>query len=180
MPRRYTATTRRVRRYARPAATRAKYSIETATSNTALIAMTDSGTTKYGQTVVVPATTIQGMRKVKHMQITVVMQHNDDVNAWAGGAPILWALVYAPQGSPENLEAPKVDGSVYEPNQFVIASGIADSNAGPVRINTPLARNLNSGDRIVLVYRLLNGTSIAALDASASILTMCRYAITLN
>lgn len=180
MPRRYTATTRRVRRYARAAAPRAKYSIETTTSNTGLVSMTEDGTTLYGQSVVVPATTLQGMRKVKHMQISLVLQHSDDADAMASGAPILWALVYAPQGTAENLQPPATAGSIYEPNQFVIASGIADANAGPIRINTPLARNLNSGDRIVLIYRLLNGTIIGAADADASILAMVRYAITLN
>lgn len=179
MPRRYTVTTRRTRRYARPAATRAKYSIETAVSNTPLASMTVDGGTLYYNTPVVPATTVQGMRKVKHMQVSVCLQHGADANNLAGGAPILWALVYVPQGTP-SVPPPNTSLSVYEPNQFVIASGISDADAGPVRINTPLARNLNSGDAIYLTYRLLNGPNVAAASTGASIVTMTRYAITLN
>lgn len=180
MPRRYTATTRRTRRYSRAVVPRAKYSIETAMSNVGLVSLEADGTSLYGQTDVVPATTIQGMRKVKHMQISVVLQHTAGADAIANGAPTLWALVYVPAGSPQTLQAPATSGSVYEPNQFVIASGISDANAGPIRINTPLARNLNSGDKITLIFRILNGTLIGAEDETSSLLTMCRYAITLN
>ena len=179
MPRRYTATTRRTRRYSRAVAARAKYSIETNTSNQLLSAMTTDGTTLYGVQGVVAGTTIQGMRKVKHMQVSMCLQHGSTAYEMAGGAPILWALVYVPAGQ-ATIPAPSTSGSLYEPNQFVIASGIADADAGPIRINTPLARNLNSGDSIVLTYRLLNGPAIANVDATASIVTMCRYAITLN
>lgn len=179
MPRRYTTTTRRVRRYARPAASRAKYSIETTSSNTAVSTMTVDGTSRYYGAVVVPATTIQGMRKVKHMQVSVCLQHSAGAAAAAGGAPILWALVYVPAGQ-ASIAPPATSGSIYEPNQFVITSGIADAEAGPIRINTPLARNLNSGDSIVLTYRLLNGNAVYTADTTASVLTMVRYAITLN
>lgn len=179
MPRRYTTTTRRVRRYARSAASRAKYSIETTASNTAVSAMTIDGTSRYFGAIVVPSTTIQGMRKVKHMQVSVCLQHSANASAAAGGAPILWALVYVPAGQ-TSVSPPATSGSIYEPNQFVITSGIADAEAGPIRINTPLARNLNSGDSIVLTYRLLNGNEILTVDNSASVLTMVRYAITLN
>lgn len=179
MPRRYTVTTRRVRRYARPLANRSKYSIETSTSNQLLTAMTTDGTTLYGLAAVVAPTTIQGMRKVKHMQISLCLQHGATSYSIAGGAPILWALVYVPAGQ-ATVPAPNTSGSVYEPNQFVIASGISDADAGPIRINTPLARNLNSGDSIMLTYRLLNGPAIANVDSTATIVTMTRYAITLN
>lgn len=181
MPRTYRRAGSRSRRasYARSVSTRSKYSIETTTSNQALSAMTSDGTTLHGISEVVAATTIQGMRKVKHMQISVCLQHAAAAAAAATGAPILWALVYVPQGQ-TTVPAPATSGSIYEPNQFVIASGLADADAGPIRINTPLARNLNSGDSIILTYRLLNGGTIYTADRSASILTMTRYAITLN
>lgn len=181
MPRGYrrsTAVTRRTR-YARAVSNRAKYSIETSTSNVALTNLAVDGTSLYGVAPVVAATTIQGMRKVKHMQVSVCLQHGAAAQDIAGGAPILWALVYVPQGQ-ATIPAPATSGSIYEPNQFVIASGIADADAGPIRINTPLARNLNSGDSIQLTYRLLNGTVVGNADATASIVTMVRYAITLN
>ena len=179
MPRRYTTTTRRVRRYSRALANRAKYSIETTTSNQGLSAMTQDGTTLYGISSVVAPTTIQGMRKVKHMQVSMCLQHASSAYEMAGGAPIIWALVYVPAGQ-ATVPAPATSGSIYEPNQFVIASGIADADAGPIRINTPLARNLNSGDAIVLTYRILNGGAILGVDGDSSIVTMTRYAITLN
>lgn len=179
MPRRYTATTRRTRRYSRAAANRAKYSIETTTSNTGMTSLAVDGTSLYGVAPVVAATTIQGMRKVKHMQVSVCLQHSAAAQTVAGGAPILWALVYVPQGQ-ATIPAPSTAGSIYEPNQFVIASGIADADAGPIRINTPLARNLNSGDSIQLTYRLLNGAAVGTADPNAAIVTMVRYAITLN
>lgn len=181
MPRTYRRAGSRSRRssYARTVSNRSKYSIETTTSNQALSAMTSDGTTLHGISQVVAATTIQGMRKVKHMQISVCLQHNAAAAATATGAPILWALVYVPQGQ-TSVPAPATSGSIYEPNQFVIASGLADADAGPIRINTPLARNLNSGDSIILTYRILNGGAVLTNDTGASILTMTRYAITLN
>ena len=48
--------------------------------------------------------------------------------------------------------------------------GIADSNAGPIRFWTPLARNLNDGDRIYLLIRHQATETI-------SIRTLIRYAI---
>lgn len=181
MPRGYKKAGSSSRRasYARVVAHRAKYSIETNATNQALSAMTVDGTTRYGLQEVVPATAIQGMRKVKHMQVSVCLQHNAAAGPVAGGSPILWALVYVPQGQ-STVNPPATSGSIYEPNQFVIASGIADADAGPIRINTPLARNLNSGDGIYLTYRLLNGVAVYTADSNATILTMVRYAITLN
>ena len=60
---------------------------------------------------------------------------------------------------------------MYEPNQFVMNCGIADSTAGPIRFSSPISRNLNDGDSIVLAVRsqvaqVLNG--------------VIRYAITLQ
>lgn len=182
MPRRYTATTRRTRRYARAVAARSKYSIETNMSeqNTSGRATFVSDTDTAGFVDVVPAATIQGMRKVKHMQVTVCMQHGAAAANLAGGAPIVWAMVYVPAGQLDPIPAPSMTESIYEPNQFVICSGIADADAGPIRINTPLARNLNSGDRICLTWRLLNGQVVNHQDPSSTLVTMCRYAITLN
>ena len=182
MPRRYTATTRRTRRYARAVAARSKYSIETnmSSQSTAGRQTFDDAPDTANFIDVVPATTIQGMRKVKHMQVTLCLQHGAGAVAVAGGAPVLWAMVYVPAGQLDPIPAPAKAQSIYEPNQFVICSGIADADAGPIRINTPLARNLNSGDRIVLTWRLLNGQTVYTADTSSTIVSMCRYAITLN
>ena len=40
--------------------------------------------------------------------------------------------------------------TLYEPNQFVMSSGVLDFSGGPLRIRSKLSRNLNSGDRIAL------------------------------
>ena len=46
---------------------------------------------------------------------------------------------------------------MYEPNQYVMNCGVVDPTAGPIRFYTPLARNLNNGDSIVLVVRHTRG-----------------------
>ena len=48
---------------------------------------------------------------------------------------------------------------MYEPNQFVMNCGITDTNAGPIRYYSPLARNLNDGDAIYLVVLPTNVTT---------------------
>lgn len=193
MPRGYrrSGSARRSSRYARSVSSRSKYSVETRLNNITLSTLGTDGTSKVGTLDIVPEVAIQGMRKVKHMQITVALQHGvpgdgapatvdiTSLASLAGGCPILWAMVYVPQGQTA-IQAPSTAGSIYEPNQFVIASGIADANAGPIRINTPLARNLNSGDKISFTYRILNGVTLASYDVGSSLCVMCRYAITLN
>ena len=42
-------------------------------------------------------------------------------------------------------------GTIYEPNQNVLACGFIDPSAGPIRIRSNVAKNLNSGDHIDLV-----------------------------
>ena len=61
--------------------------------------------------------------------------------------------------------------SIYEPNQFVLSRGVLDFTGGPLRIRTPLSRNLNSGDRIQLSHNLRD-TTIR--------FSYCKIAITLN
>ena len=64
--------------------------------------------------------------------------------------------------------------SMYEPNQFVMNCGVIDPTAGPIRIYSPISRNLNDGDKISLLIR-------PTLDGVATIVSLCvRYAITLN
>jgi hypothetical protein len=63
---------------------------------------------------------------------------------------------------------------MYEPNQFVMGCGVVDFSAGPTRISTRLARNLNSGDKIVLI---MSNSDLAAAKVFHYVV---RYAITLN
>lgn len=205
MPRGYrrSGSGRRASLYSRSRATRSRYSIETTVRGVKLHDIpvgSNSGQpidgSLVGQFEVVPSSSVQGMRKVKHMQVTVTLSHSGgssessgaissaEVASLAAGCPIVWAMVYVPAGflsdTNQQLQPLNLTGSLYEPNQFVICSGIADPNAGPIRINTPLARNLNSGDAIYLAWRIINGQGIRAADPEACLFSMCRYAITLS
>lgn len=150
MPRKYN--------YRRVYTSRDKYSIEqqagTITANGA-----------DGAVSVVPSTTLKGMRKVKH--ITVQMANTTETTP-----PVCyWAIVFVPEGTEPNTLA-VTGSSMYEPNQYVMSAGVFDFNAGPLRITTPLARNLNAGDQIALVIK----TTVL----NASFKYMVRYAITLQ
>jgi hypothetical protein len=104
--------------------------------------------------------------KVKNFRINIV---------FASSVSVLWALVYVPEGLPigtlnYGASTPQLSAvSLYEPQQYLIASGLYSSaatnsgaNAGPLRIWSPLARNLNPGDGIYLIWRPLE--NIAGVD----------------
>ena len=154
MPRRY-----RRRRYAitRPVKT-AKYSNETfAAANSSSWAQ--SGL--YISTCI-PASQTLGTRKCKNFTLTIVSKASDnDFNK-----PIYFALIFVPEGTvPGSLRigselTPGQQGqpttltslSYYEPNQNVIMQGFID-NSQVYRFKTRLARNLNSGDTIAIIWR---------------------------
>ena len=82
---------------------RDKYSIEQ-TAGT----LTTNSEGDAGVAVVLPAT-FQGMRKVKHITVSIA----DAVGA-SSAAALFWAIVYVPQGSSANTI--NVDGgAMYEP-----------------------------------------------------------------
>ena len=59
-------------------------------------------------------------------------------------------------------------GSMYEPNQFVMNCGVIDPTAGPIRIYSPISRNLNDGDKISLLIRpTLDGAATMSLSVCA-------------
>ena len=164
-----------VKRYYR---NREKYSIEQTVIITRDVSNWDSvpgvegetQTSKQFSQVIVKNTELQGMRKVKHLTLTIC-NNNSSLDA----LPILYAIVYVPEGySPKDINVP-ISGnpmSLYEPNQFVMSCGALDFNAGPLRIKSPLARNLNSGDSIYLI--------LASNKSEASGFTInVKYAITL-
>ena len=76
------------------------------------------------------------------------------VTGGSGGAEsnLFWALVYVPQGTTAGAlnvaTAGATPSSMYEPNQFVMNCGVIDPTAGPIRIYSPISRNLNDGDKI--------------------------------
>ena len=103
-----------------------------------------------GGSNIVPATTVQGTRTVGNFDITVPTPFNSS----SGVSEVYWALVYCPQGETvKSLFATDgtPEGSLYEPNQYVLASGISDSSAGPIRIRSRMHRKLQSGDFISLI-----------------------------
>ena len=161
MPRRY-----RRRRYAiaRPVKT-AKYSNETYAS----AAITQFLTANIYYAVPIAEANVLGTRKVKNFTLTLASKA---ANAADEHQPFLFALVFLPEGtSPSIINfGTSVDQtthavtslSLYEPNQNVIMSGIVDSTQ-VYRFKTRLARNLNSGDKIILAFRPLGNWSAAGL-----------------
>ena len=159
------------RRYYRPRSV--KYSSETFVFNGALNGTVTAGENfphiddHYGIVIVAP-TNILGNRKVKNFTIKCICKNND--------IPIMGALLYVPEGTePSSVQAAGNNISIYEPNQNVISTFIipptcernADGEITVVYGNIPqvttssrLARNLSSGDRIVLVFATVAGTKI--------------------
>ena len=157
-----------------------KYSNETVSFNTQVTALADAGFTfpvgldDQQQVImrgipVVPATNVLGNRKVKNFTIRLTANGNEDT--------IIGALVYIPEGtigSPLLCTGPMQ--SLYEPNQNVICTFIippnVDRNADgditqvsaptQITVNSRLARNLNTGDYIGLMF-----CSPSGIDASA-------------
>ena len=132
--------------------------------------------------IVVPPANIGGKRKVKNIsiQLSFDSQYMDDegVIQNSGDTQILWAIVYVPKGStPGTLNYQ--NGIFYSPPQFIMASGIYDTNqpGNSSRIFTPLSRNLNEGDGIAFVYQRFNNAEILYGHQLKAIIN---YAITLQ
>ena len=123
---------------------------------------------------IVPPTDVGGMRKVKNISIQLSYDGNME-GATATDNRILWAIVYVPKGS-EPGDFNENNGILYSPPQFIMASGIYDTNqpGNSSRIFTPLSRNLNSGDGIAFVYKPLYPIIANQLT------TVINYAITLQ
>ena len=119
-----------------------------------------------GAQVIVPSSNVQGMRKVKHLTLSMSLSPGTESTV------LYWALVYVPQGYNPNTLNVQSASSFYEPNQNVMSCGLIDPDAGPIRIRSVISRNLNSGDSIVLIV----GTTLA----SAVIRGVVKYAITLQ
>lgn len=167
-------------RTARSAAARARYSAE---QHSNLVALNTGEIVKVvGNDLcaaidVVAATTTQGMRKAKNFTCYVNVASATPAAA-VPSLPYVWALVYVPAGT--TADYPSVTNiSLYEPNQFVIACGSGDLANQALRVFSPLARNLNSGDKIALVLRLPYAAAIND-KGNYALQVLCRYAITLQ
>ena len=78
-----------------------------------------------------------------------------------------------PQGYQANALFPyfsesQLQGSMYEPNQFVMSCGYIDPSAGPIRIASRVSRNLQSGDSVAIVIGSTMGTTTIALQGVVS------------
>lgn len=120
------------------------------------------------QTEIVPASQIEGVRQVARMTVTLTAI-SDDVR------PIYWALTYIPEGAATSALFPNPT-TLFYPSNYVLASGIADPSAGPIRISSRLRKNLNAGDRIFLqtATTKTNTTDLVAMNG------LVRYAICYN
>ena len=134
-----------------------KYSVESKSFNV------NPATGIQTEVVIVPSTSLEGMRKVKHIEVSMSSNSQTDV--------LFWSLVYVPSGTDASVMSQT--GSLYEPSQFVLCCGVLDFTAGPNRIRSPVSRNLNQGDSIRLL--LLRGGA-----ADMSLIGVVRYAITLQ
>lgn len=98
----------------------------------------------------------QGMRKAKNFSLKLFCPQMGSGDLYSVGA-IVWALVFVPQGT--NVQSLSLGNnnsvSLYEPNQNVIMSGILCSDQ-VINAKTRLARNMNAGDSIYLVFKSYN------------------------
>lgn len=127
---------------------------------------------------VVPATDQFGVRKVKNFSINLSPLIRI-IDGQAGEFKLCWALVYVPENTGTSQLIPNVNGSMYEPNQNVIACGVADPSQAN-RYYTKLARNLNSGDRIMFVCFATSPYIATNPDINARIMLTVNYAICYN
>lgn len=149
MPRRYT----RSGRYTRRVKT-VKYSNETYNYAGEYTVQNAAVKNNWSETLIT-AIDQQGVRKCKNFELSLTGTPFTNAQNQIAHAPMFFALVYVPQGtepSQINIGNPDACASLYEPNQNVIMSGVWPSDlTAPFVKKTRLARNLNSGDRIVLV-----------------------------
>ena len=157
-----------------------KYSIEqtnfqsTTVGNWSVVSAPDEFTVDSFQynTIITAPTDTQGMRKVKHLTLSIANVGTTDSNL------LMYAIVYVPAGydvQPIRFPAAGLSTNNYTANQFVMMSGLIDFSAGPNRIRCPLARNLNSGDSIYLVLAVPQTTT-----GSLQVIGQISYAITLQ
>jgi hypothetical protein len=149
---------RRFRRYARSARTVKPIRYSNETTSAAIGGNLGVGVTHHA--VVVPAVNAQGIRKIKNRTLRLCM------SAPTPPFPILWALVYVPEGFPStslklDYGVGGIPPSLFEPNQNLIMSGVMPATGAyePITYRSRLARNLNGGDSIHLLVRGISGNT---------------------
>jgi len=116
------------------------------------------------QTNIVPPAATEGVRQVARMTITLTGSFNDT-------RPLFWALVYIPEGAVTSSLFPN-STTLFNPSSYVLASGVSDSDAGPIRISSRLKKNLNANDQIYLLT--------ASTQSGGQYIGLVKYAICYN
>jgi hypothetical protein len=109
---------------------------------------TDISTAQYVNIIYEQADSVAGKTTFARPKITL------NVQATTANL-VYWALVFIPDGYSENV-LQVVDGAnLYEPAQYIMAAGsfIADTDAEPFRLTSPLKRSMNPGDKISLLMK---------------------------
>lgn len=129
----------------------------------------------------VPKSNMAGKRKVGKFTISLSLSETYE-------SQIYWAIVYCTDQSaaPNWLHPESAESVLYKPSSAVLASGLNDTNAGPVRIYCPLFKNLNQNDEIFLITAtvstqdIIDSKPMDSDDYNAKLLGVCRYAICNN
>ena len=157
------------RYFKRPISNKKKYSFEQTSFNLLIPSYTQATVNELTSQVsipLIPPSDLYGMRKIKN--ITISFASN---NTQTYGQQFYYSIVYVPQGyDVQSLTTPSEDStaiSMYSANQFVMSCGLIELSAGPIRINSRLARNLNSGDSIALICKQVAFDTAAAIPINA-------------
>lgn len=123
---------------------------------------------------VVPFTNVGGVRKVKNFSVRLGICGNTNDGGLIN-IPYTYLLVYVPEK--QNPGAVQTEtGTLYEPNQNVIISGVGVTGQEVKSFNR-LARNLNSGDSIQMIIVFNVGGTLEGGD-TIRVNLQTNYAIT--
>lgn len=108
----------------------------------------DISAVQYTNQIYVQQTSVIGKTTFARPKININVQATNPILVY-------WALVYVPDGYGANTLSVTNGADLYEPAQFVMAQGsfIADTDAQPFRLTSPLKRLLNESDQIILLMR---------------------------
>lgn len=123
------------------------------------VRLTNPASSQQVYTAFVPSVEVLGTRKTKNYTLNLISSNENLLYQFA--------LIYLPQGTlPSQLQLGAttdpstgvlISQSIYEPNQNVVLSGFGGGpNGTAIKVRTKLARNLNSGDGLILVIRPMN------------------------
>lgn len=133
----------------------------------------------YLQKTIVGVAGTSGKRKCGKFTISLSLEGKKE-------SLIYWSLVHVGEDREyANWLNPTDANNVYKPTSAVLASGMNDTNAGPVRIYCPLFKNLNQNDKIALTLAVKPVDSESMDDAEkvgvgSYVNGLVRYAICFN